>query len=253
VIPVPQKREVFLNENWRNVMKKVSYFLLAVTLVVGVVHGQEESTVPEAKGADELVEEKGRFAGTWFRPNSDIAQYSKLYLWTPVFQFREGGKEKAGTTIAASRGTQGHYAVTDESRAKFEKIVSDTFVEVLGRSKIFEVVDEVGPDTLTVVVAMLDIVSDVPPTRPGNQDAYLSAVGEATFLFELIESKTGVIQARFGERRRIQPRSRMRGVSRRPANSSTVETEVKVWAEQLAEDFRRALEKAHKKAMKSKK
>jgi hypothetical protein len=170
-----------------------------------------------------------------------------------VFQFREGGKEKAGTTIGDSRGDQGHYAVTDESRAKFVEVVTDTFVEVFGRSKIFELVDEVGPDTLIAAVAMLDIVSDVPPTRPGNQDSYLAAVGEATFLFELIDSETGVILARFGERQRIQPRSRMRGVSRRPANSSTVETEVKVWADQLAEDSRRVLEKAHKKAMKAKK
>ena len=234
-------------------MKKASYILLAVTLVVGVVHGQEESAVPKITGGDELVKEKGRFAGTWIRPDSDITQNSKLYLWTPVFQFREGGKEKAGTTMATSRGDQGHYAVTDESRAKFEEIVSDTFVEVLGRSKIFEVVDEVGPDTLIVRVAMLDIVSDVPPSRPGAQDTYLSAVGEATFVFELIDSETGVIQARAGERRRIQPGSRMNTVSTRPANSSTVWAEVKMWADQLAEEFRRALEKAHKKAMKAKK
>jgi len=246
-------REGFLIENWRNFMKKASYILLAMTLVVGVVHGQEESAVPKITGGDELVKEKGRFAGTWIRPDSDITQNSKLYLWTPVFQFREGGKEKAGTTMTTSRGNQGHYAVTDESRAKFEEIVSDTFVEVLGRSKIFEVVDEVGPDTLTVVIALLDIVSDVPPTRPGNQDAHLSAVGEATFLFELIDSETGVIQARFGERRRIQRQARLRGVNRRPTNSSTVSTEVKVWAEQLAEDSRRSLEKVHKKAMKAKK
>ena len=234
-------------------MKNAAYLLLAAVLVVGVVHGQEESAVPEITGADELVKEKGRFAETWIHPDADITQYSKLYPWHSVFQFREGGKEKAGTTIEASRGNQGRYAVTDESRAKFEEIVSDTFVKVLGRSKIFEVVDEVGPDTLIVRVAMLDIVSDVPPSRPGAQDTYLSSVGEATFLFELIDSETGVIQARVGERRRIQPRSRMNTVSSRPTNSSTVWAEVKVWADQLAEDFRRALEKAHKKAMKAKK
>jgi hypothetical protein len=42
-------------------------------------------------------------------------------------------------------------------------------------------------------------------------------------------------------------------VSRRPTNSSTTRAEVKIWAEQLAEDSRRALEKAHKQAMKGKK
>ena len=217
--------------------------------MAGVLYAQDAPT-KEVTGEDELVKQKGKFAETWIHPDADMTQYSKLYPWQSVFQFREGGQEKAGTTIEASRGYESYYAVTDESQAKFEEIVSDTFVEVLGRGKIFEVVDEVGLDTLIVVVAMLDIVSDVPPTRPGNQDAHLSAVGEATFLFELIDSETGVIQARFGERRSIQPRSRMRGVSRRPTNSSTVWTEVKVWAEQLAEDSRRALEKAHKKAKK---
>ncbi len=234
-------------------MKKASYFLLAVTLVVGVAHGQEEAAVPEITGADDLVKEKGRFAETWIHPDADMTQYSKLYPWQSVFQFREGGKEKAGTTIEASRGNDDRYAVNDESRAKFKELVSDTFVKVLGRSKIFEVVDEVGPDTLIVRVAMLDIVSDVPPTRPGGQDTYLSAVGEATIIFELIDSETGVIQARAGERRRIQPRSRMQGVSSAPANSSTVWAEVKMWTDQLAEDFRRALEKAHKQAIKAKK
>ena len=234
-------------------MKNATYLLLAAVLVVGVAHGQEESAVPEITGGDELVEEKGRFAGTWIHPDADITQYSKLYPWQSVFQFREGGEEKAGTTIEASRGSQGHFAVSDESKAKFEEIVSDTFVKVLDGSKIFEVVDEVGPDTLIVRVAMLDIVSDVPPSRPGSQDAYLSAVGEATFVFELIDSETGVIQARVGERRRIQPKSRMQGVSSLPANSSTVWAEVQAWAYQLAQDFRRALEKAHKQAMKGKK
>ena len=45
----------------------------------------------------------------------------------------------------------------------------------------------------------------------------------------------------------------MNTVSSRPANSSTVWAEVKIWADQLAEEFRRTLEKAHKKAMKAKK
>jgi hypothetical protein len=235
------------------VMKNAAYFLLAVTLVVGVAHGQEEAKPLEVTGGDELVQEKGRFAGTWIRPEADITKYKKLFLWQAVFQFREGGNEKTGTTIGMSRGDQGPYAVTEDSKAKFEEVVSETFVKALGRSKIFEAVDEVGPETLIVRIAMLDIVSNVPSTRPGTNDVYLSAVGEATFMIELIDSETGVIQARAGERRRIQPRGRMNDVSSVPTNSATVWSEVKVWADQLADDFRRALEKAHKKAQKAKK
>lgn len=232
-------------------MKKLSYLLAAMLLTIGIAHGQEETVIPEITGGDELVEEKGRFAETWVHPDADISQYNKLYLWHAVFQFREGGTESAGTTIERSRGSQEPFAVSEESRLKFEEIVSDTFVKVLTRSKVFEVVDEIGPGTLIVRVAMLDIVSNVPGSHPGTTDVYLSDVGEATFVFELIDAKTGVIQARTGERRTIKPRGRMNTVSSIPATSSTVWSEVRVWADQVAEDFRRALEKAYKRSQKA--
>ena len=234
-------------------MKNAVFCLLVTLSIAGLSFAQEAPPAKEVTGADELVQQKGRFAGTWILPDADITKYNKLYPWQAVFQFREGGETGTGTTIGMSRGDQGPYAVTEESKAKFEEVVSDTFFKVLGRSKIFEVVDEVGPETLIVRIAMLDIVSNVPSTRPGTNDVYLSAVGEATFMIELIDSETGVIQARAGERRRIQPRGRMNDVSSVPTNSATVWSEVKVWADQLADDFRRALEKAHKQAQKAKK
>jgi len=231
-------------------MKKTVLFFVVTILMTGLPHAQEATPAAEITGADELVKQKGRFQETWVRPDADITQYSKLYLWQAVFQFREGGETSTGTTIGTSRGDQGPYAVRDESKAKFEQVVGDSFVKALGQSKIFEVVDKVGPDTLIVRAAVLDIVSDVPPTRAGVNDVYLSAVGEATFVFELIDAETGVIQARVAERRRIQPRGRMNEVSRVPANSSTVWSEVTLWANRVGQDVRRALEKAQKKAKK---
>ncbi len=231
-------------------MKTVAMFCLAIILVTGLPQAQEAPPAEEVTGADELVEKKGRFQGTWVRPDADITQYSKLYLWQAVFQFREGGETSAGTTIGTSRGVQGPYAVRDESKTKFEQVVGDSFVKALGQSKIFEIVDEVGPDTLIVRGAVLDIVSDVPPTRTGVNDVYLSSVGEATFVIELIDSETGVIQARVAERRRIQPPGRMNEVSSVPANSATVWSDVKLWANKVGQDVRRALEKAYKKAKK---
>jgi len=231
-------------------MKNVVLMFGAAILIAGVVCAQEASTEKSVTGSDELVQQKGAFAGTWIRPDADITRYTKLYLWDSVFQFREGGEESTGTTIGTSRGDQGPYAVRDESKKKFEQVVGESFVKALGQSKVFEVVDTVGPGTLIVRGAVLDIVSDVPPTRTGVNDVYLSAVGEATFVIELIDAETGVIQARVAERRRIQPPGRMYDVSSVPANSATVWSDVKLWANQVGQDVRRALEKAHKKAKK---
>jgi hypothetical protein len=48
----------------------------------------------------------------------------------------------------------------------------------------------------------------------------------------------------------IQPESRMRGVNTAPANSATVWADVQRWAREQAQDLRKALEKAKKKAEK---
>lgn len=178
-----------------------------------------------------------------------MSKYSRLYLWQSVFQFREGG-ETTGTAIEMSRRDQGPFVVSDESREKFERVVSEAVVKELGRSKIFEVVEEVGPDTLLVRCAMLDIISDVPPNVGRFTNVYLAAVGEATIVFELIDAETGVVQARVAERRRIQPQGRMNQVSTVPANAASVWNDVERWARNEAQTLRRELEKSKKKSNK---
>ena len=230
-------------------MKNTALVLLAAILVVGVAYAQETS--PAVEEGSEQVKIKGKFAETWVRPDADISQYTKLYPWKAVFQFREGGETKAAKTTAGKlRGDDGPYVVNEESKQKFEQLVSDAFVKELGRSKIFELVDEVGPDTLLVRAAVLDIVSNVPPSYSGTADVYLSAVGEASFIFELIDAETGEVQATAGERQRIQPPTRMYDISSAPANSATIMNDIEIWATSVARDLRKALEKAHKKVSK---
>ena len=146
------------------------------------------------------------------------------------------------------RGDQsGPFVVREEDQERFKQVVSDAVVKELARSKMFEVTEEVGPDTLIVRGAVLDIVSNVPPNiRTGN--VYLAAVGQATFVFELIDSETGVIQARFAERRDIQDPNRINTVNTAPANAATVWADVERWARGEAQVLRKELDKAKKKA-----
>jgi len=210
----------------------------------------QEEPVKEVTGADDLVQEKGPWEGTWVHPDADISKYSKLYMWESVFQFREGGATSAGTTMQMMReGSSSRYAVTDESKEKFKQIVSDAVVKELARSKQFSVTDEIGPGTLLVRGAVLDIVSYVPPHLSGG-GIHLASVGEATMVFELIDAETGVIQARAAERRSIQPDVRMNRVNAAPTNSATVWADVERWARDEAQVLRKELDKAKKKAAK---
>lgn len=232
-------------------MKTTVVALLAIVLLAGFAYAQETPPVAEVTGEDQLVKEKGQFQETWVHPDADMSQYSKLYLWNSVFQFREGGDTKTGTEITRSRGNQGPFAVDEKDQERFKQLVNDAVVKVLAGSKMFEVVEEVGPDTLIVRGAVLDIISNVPPNVASTRtNVHLTSVGEATIVFELIDSETGVIQARVAERRNIQAWGRMHQVSTTPTTSATVWNEVKLWATAEAQTLRRELEKAKKKANK---
>jgi hypothetical protein len=208
----------------------------------------QEGLPEKVTGEDDLVQEKGPWQGTWIHPDADVAKYSKLYFWDAVFQFREGGATSAGTTMQMMRGdSSGPYAVTEDSKKKFQEVVTEAVVKELAHSKMFEVTETMGPGTLLVRAAVLDIVSNVPPNLSGG-GIHLASVGQATMVFELIDAETGVIQARVAERRNIQPDVRMNQVNAAPTNSASVWNDVKQWAHDEAKALRKGLEKAKKKA-----
>lgn len=230
-------------------MRKTIPILMMATLMAGLAVAQETTPAPKLTGEDELVQTKSGYAATWVRPGVDLSHYTKLLLWKTVFQFRDVAKTPSSVPTSVSLSdTEGPYSIPDEDKQKFEEIVDDALVKQLARSKEFEIVDQPGPNTLIVRPMMLDITSDVPPSTLGYTNVYLASVGEATIVFELIDAETGVILARAGERRRIQPQSRMVGVNPAPMTSATVYADIQRWSYEVARELRVALDKARKKA-----
>jgi len=233
-------------------MQRIMILMTAVVLVSCVVMAQEQPKGAEITGAEELVKQKSQLWGeVWVRPDADISRYDKLYLWQAVFQFRDVSDDQVNrTTTAMLRGDQGYFTISEEDRKKFEKIVKDVVVKELNRSKQFDIVDTIGPGTLAVRGLILDIVSNVPPNVGRQGNVFLSNMGEATFIFELVDAETGVIQGRVGDRRVIQPPARMNTVSQAPTTSATVWNDVELWAQDQAMTLRRELDKQAKKAKK---
>jgi hypothetical protein len=229
-------------------MKTGLWTLAVAVMLAAAVAAQEAPAVRQVTGEDELVAKKGALAGTWVRADADISRYDRLLLWEPEFQFREGGETSSGSTARMLHSDQEAFAIRPQDQEKFKQLVRDTFVAELERSKLFAVVDTVGPGTLIARAGFVDITSFVPPDANRFGDIHLAAVGEATIVVELIDAGTGVIQARAAERKLIQPEARMRGVNPAPANAATVWADVERWAREQAQDLRKALEKAKKKA-----
>ena len=101
-------------------MKKTLSILLCGVLMAGVLYAQEK----QVTGEEDLVQEKGKWAATFVRPDADITKYNKLYPWEGVFEFREGGATSSGTTTQSMRGGQtGPFYVNEESRERFGQIL----------------------------------------------------------------------------------------------------------------------------------
>ena len=229
-------------------MKKMALLFVAAALMTGVSSAQQESAADAAMGVDDLVRTKGRFKETWVRPGADFSQYGKLDARRPEFQYRDVGEAKGSqSTTAMLRQGEKPYAFTEESKQRFEAVVIETFAREMRRSKVLEVVDAEGPGTLVFQARLLDVVRNVPPDFMGSGDIYVSAVGQADLVLDVIDSETGAILLRFMEPRcRIQPQDRLYEVGSVPAYSNTAFAEVERWARWVARDARKDIEKALK-------
>jgi hypothetical protein len=226
-----------------------------MTLAAGLLHAQEATDAAQERppiaritGGHALVKEKGRFKETWVHPDESLSRYSGVFLWNVAFQFRDVGKQKSVGTTASILRTTGNepYPVPKEHKEKLKQVVVDGFVKELRRSEQFPLVDEVGPATLVVRGAVMDIVSWVPLSN-ARADVYLTAVGEGTVVFELIDPGTGLMQARVGERSNIRSAKYTHDAYSRPATFSTLWPDVDRWARSVASDLRHELEDRLKK------
>ena len=235
-------------------MKKTPSALIAAMVLWTVIAGAQETVDgKEVTGGDELVKQKSsQFQELWVNPDADITKYAKLFLWKPYYQFRDVSDQNLNqTSVAMARNSQDHFAVSEEDQERFESLVNDVLIKGLERSKQFEIVDTLGPETLLVRAAVLDIVSNVPPNVGRRANVHLASMGEATFIWELIDAETGVIQARSADRRYIQPPAAMNTVNAAPTNSATAWNYVELWANDQALTLRKMLDKAAKKAQKN--
>jgi hypothetical protein len=206
----------------------------AIFLVAGCATSTPTvDTSPEAEMTyDGLYPVKGGTADqAWARPGVDISKYSKIMLQAVGIEYRPGGESGR---LAYSRARADHFEITDAQKERLKSVVQEAFVDELGRSEHFTIVDEPGPDVLLIRGALLDVVSYVPPEPMGRGEIFLSSVGEATLVLEIRDSISEAIIARAVDRRAAEDALGMRA-SNRVNNMSEVRQLTKTWARLLRE------------------
>ena len=171
----------------------------------------------------------------WAKPGFDISGYTKIMLVGAGIAYAEA--ENLGrTTMERSRG--GSYFIDDDTRARFEELVQETFVDEMRQIENFEIVTEAGPDVLTVRGALLDVVSYVPEDLvSGRSRIFLSSVGEATLVLELRDSETNAILARSIDRRAAEQVGGTMQESNRVTNAAEVRRLIRFWGRRLRESL----------------
>lgn len=181
-------------------------------------------------GLHEVLNSKADMA--WAVPGVDLSGYTKIMLQGEGIEYRPGG-ESGRTMMARSRG--GPYEVTERQKERMLAVVREEFLEELGKSEKYTIVEESGPDVLLVRGAILDVVSYVPPdTNVVRTYVYLSSIGEATIVIELRDSITNAILARAIDRDAAEDMGGW-SESNRVTNTAEVRRLVRRWARSLRE------------------
>ena len=139
---------------------------------------------------------------------------------------------------------QREFGISDADRAKFEEEVSKAFDAEIAKGKKFTITDQLGPGTMILRGGALDIISMVPPETVGRSEVYLSNIGEATLVLELLDASNGEVLAVVAERQRLQSGSGRIDSFSMPTSRATVYAEVRRWARRAASKLRVELDKA---------
>lgn len=222
--------------------------ITGVALLVAIIAGCSTApptidTSPDAEVTFDGLHEvqNSRADKAWARPGVDLSQYSKIMIAGAGIEYRPGGE--SGRSFY-SRSSGGHFEVTEEQKQRLRRYMAEAFLEELGKSERFTIVDERGSDVLLINGALLDVVSYVPEEPIGNSEIYLSRVGEATLVLEIRDSVTDAIFARAVDRRAAESGAMEFTRSNRVTNRAEVRRVAKYWARRLREILEGQMEPA---------
>lgn len=168
----------------------------------------------------ELIE-KARFDVVYRRPGVDFSVYSKIML-DPV----EVAFKKQWTQDFRRVSSNDRERIRKELAEEFHKI----FVEELGQTGGYQIVDSPGPDVLRVTTGLLELYINAPDTMSaGGSRTYAVSTGEMTLVAEARDSESGSVIARVADREAGREYMTLQWITR-SQNRADARAMLKKWA-----------------------
>jgi len=198
-------------------------YLGAIAAVMLITGCASEPTVQQGPDAEITYDglhriDHAAFQYAYVDPDADWARYDKILPGGAEFEFR-AVKKTSGTQGARSTGSE--FYIEDDDRQRLAEEVSKVFAEELAKSERFTVAESAGPDVLIIRGGLADIVSNVPPEYVGRSEVFLSSVGEATLVLEIVDSMSGEVLFRAADRRAAERAGATAPVRSSPATNWT--------------------------------
>ena len=178
------------------------------------------------------------FRTTYVKPGADLQRYNKVLVQEVTVSYKTPPR-RAGLNRDA---IVPNYALPDSAIASLKRYFHKAFVEELGKSQNFAVVEAPGPEVLLISGHIVNLQIKVPPERDQAVDEtdYTTSSGQMTLILDARDSKSGEPLVRVGQARAIQMGDGWYE-SDPVSNSGAVRDMFRTWAS----DLRRELDKFH--------
>ncbi len=178
----------------------------------------------------------------WARQDIDLSGVTKVRFKSLGVEYRNVDgpySGRAGVGTGRARSGQTIFQLDESTRALFEEEIRGAFLEEIGRSTVFEITDEAGPNVIDVHIGLLDVISRVPPDTVGRSRIFIDSVGEATLVLEIRDSVSNTVLVRAVDRRAAQNFTAQESTP--PRNRAEVRRLGRRWGQLLRDGIERAI------------
>ena len=215
-------------------------FLTTIAMAALVAACASEPTIQQGPDAEVTVDglyrvDHAAFEHAYIDPDADWARYDQVLPGDAEFKFRAVKKTSESVRARSTAGVNEYY-IDEDDRARLRDEVSAVFSEEVAKSERFSATDSAGPNVLVIRGGLVDIVSFVPPEYVGRGETFLSSVGEATLVIEVVDSMSGEVLFRAADRRAAERAGGTQPIRSSPAtNWSEVRRLARSWGSTLRE------------------
>ncbi len=165
----------------------------------------------------------------WVKPGFDPASYSNIMVNGSGVEFRS--VEGRNTPYNRSSNV---YPLSGPKQERLKQIIVDEFSKELKKQQGYSFTNSPSSNTMALDIKLIDVVSNVPPVKPGRAEVYLTEVGRATLVLNFTDSITGEALVSVIDRRSAESYDGLGFKESTPANNwAAVKKLAKHWAKRL--------------------